>query len=166
MTFLIVFFLRWLRQRALSAEVRCERGEMIFAARDVKAIYGFGCLLAASILFALAAAGSPQWSLAIPGAFVVLFLWFWPADLVVTPTYIIQRSWWGIREKMAWDEVIDVSHRSGDRSTFVLAADGREIHHTGLHADPARFQAEVKLRTPVARVADWDAVPTLLPALR
>ena len=26
---------------------------MIFAARDVKAIYGFGCLLAASILFAL-----------------------------------------------------------------------------------------------------------------
>jgi hypothetical protein len=163
MTFLTLLLLRWLRRRAIWAEVRFEHGVMTFSADDVKSIYGFGCVLAAGFAFAMAAFGA-RWSLLPPVAIAVVFLYCWPADILITPGYVIDRRWWGKRTRIAWENVVSVVHRTGDHSTFVFAGDGREIHHTGFHASPARFQAEIKLRTPVTRIADWDAVPSLVAA--
>lgn len=138
---------------------------MIFAADDVKSIYLFGCLLSAAILFLLAAFGA-RWSLIPPAVIVVLFLYCWPADILITPGHVLERHWWGRHVKIAWEDVSSVVHRNGDHSTYVFATDGRELHHTAFHAAPARFQAEIKLRTPVTRIAEWDAVPSLLAAVR
>ncbi len=138
---------------------------MIFTAADVKSIYVFGCGLSTAILFLLAAFGA-RWSLIPPAAIVVAFLYCWPADILVTPGYVIERHWWGKRVKIAWEDVGSVVHRTGDHSTYVFATDGHEVRHTAFHAAPARFQAEIKLRTPVTRIADWDAVPSLLAATR
>ena len=163
MTFLAILLLRGLRRRAMWAEVTCERGVMLFAAKDVKSVYGFGCLLAASIAFALAAAGA-RLLLIPPVAVSVLFLYAWPADILITPGYVIARRWWGQRTRIAWEDVASVVHRTGDHSTFVFSNHGREIRHSGFHASPARFQAECKLRTPVSHITDWDAVPSLVAA--
>lgn len=164
MTFLVVVVLRWLRQRAAAAAPRKERDRLVFGASGVKAVYGIGAVVALAILLTLLDNHQPAWLVAVPGLFLCLFLYSWPADIVLDAAGIAQRHWWGRKVVIAWNEVSSICHRSGDNSTFVFAQDGRDIRHTGFHADSARFQAEVKSRSQVSQVGDWDAVPSLIRA--
>ena len=135
---------------------------MVFTASGVKAVYGAGAALALGLFLVLADEGEPAWMWSIPLFFLIVFLGAWPADIVLDEEGVLQRSWWGRETRIRWCDVASALYRSGDGSTFIFGYDGSEIRHTGYHAAPARYQAEVKKRGALERIADWDAVPSLI----
>jgi hypothetical protein len=165
MTFLFLkIIVRWLRRHAAAALARVDRNRLVFCASGVKAVYGVGTVVALVVLLTLLR--EPLWTLVFPAVFLGLFLYYWPADVILDSKAIIQRRWWGQTVRIPWCDVASIVHRAGDGTTFVFAYDGAEIEHTGFHSDPARFLAEVKARAAIPEVTDWDAVPSLIAAAR
>jgi hypothetical protein len=166
MTFLFFkVFVRWLRRRASAALARMDRDRLVFSASGVKTVYGIGMVLALAVLMALLES-EPLWTAAFPAVFFGLFLYFWPADVVLDHHSIVQHYWWGKNVRIGWRDVASIVHRVSDGTTFVFGFDGTEIEHTGFHSDPLRFLAEVKDRAAIPDITDWDAVPSLIAAAR
>ena len=162
--FFFKILLRWMRQRAFGAQARLHGTRLLFTARDVKALYGLGSVVAIALLLTLLDSNDPRWTAVFPLLFLALFCYHWPADLEINDSVLVARFWWGKRVRIAWKDVGSVAYRPADGSTFVFAVDGSEVQHSGFHSDGGRFQAEVKARAGVTQIADWDAVPSLLAA--
>src|SRR5258706_13567402 len=123
MTFLFLnVLLRWLRRRASASGAELSGTRLVFAAPDVKAFYAVGSVVAIAILLTLVDSSEPIWSAAVPLLFLGLFLYFWPADVEISDSGVVGRTWWGKRSYIAWRDVSSMAHRPGDGSTFVLAA--------------------------------------------
>jgi len=132
---------------ASSARARSRRvaGATVYRVTLVGRLIFNAAILLMGTLAAIVIYHGDDWRIAaLLGAFVMLCVLAYPGDIVIEPARGVRtRRWYGRPVAIAWDEVAELRAMDQVGQCVVVSHSGRQIVHTGLHADDAGFRREV-----------------------
>ncbi len=107
-------------------------------------LYGGLVVFAAVMVVGTRQEGDPVWVQLTPFTFVLIALIGWPRTIRCDATGIWQRTRFGQKMRIPYDEVLSVAYEEG--STFVTGKQAT-IEHTLYHAGGERFQRTLEKRS-------------------
>ena len=139
--------IKYLTGRAQKRPAEVEDGRIIFRVAYVRQIR----LLCLCIFGGLAVqsqySGDPWWVTSLLTAFAIASLLCRSADVVLDGDGLIGPNAWGSKVRVTWQEVASIEYNAESQHYQVGTISGSKIMFSPFHADPGRFEVELKKRT-------------------
>jgi hypothetical protein len=107
-------------------------------------VYGLDLLLSAAMMIGSHQEGDPMWVQLTPLVFVWIAFMGWPRTIHVDETGVWQRTRWGRKRRIRFEDVLAVSHEHG---TTTVTGTVATIEHTPYHVGARRIEEVLEKRT-------------------
>jgi hypothetical protein len=107
-------------------------------------LYGIAVVFSAAIAIGTHREGDPIWIQVLPLVFVFIAFYGWPRTIHSDEKAIWQRTRFGLKRVIPYDEVLAVAYAQG---TTTVTGQQATIEHTQYHAGAEQFQSVVSRRS-------------------
>lgn len=107
-------------------------------------MYGLILILSAAIVIGTHREGDPVWIQLTPLVFVLIAFYGWPRTIHVDETGVWQRTRFGLKRRIQFEDVLAVAHEDG---TTTVTGKEATIEHTPCHVGSSRIREVLSTRS-------------------